>query len=344
MSRLPGVLALLACLPGCTTIGYYYQAVEGQMQIWNRSRPIKQVIDDAHTPEQIRDRLTLVLRVRDFASQKLDLPDNGSYRKYADLERPFVVWNVFAAGEFSIAPQEWCFPFAGCVGYRGYFNQAGAEKFAEGLKREGLDVFVAGIPAYSTLGWFDDPVLNTMVRYPDAEIARTVFHELAHQVFYIGGDTMFNESFATAVELEGIDRWLDQTGDPIQRAAFDTYEERKRIFIDLVMRYRATLRELYAQALPDEDKRRKKEQTFAALKAEYQTIKASWGGYAGYDRFFADEMNNARLVPVATYSELVPGFRRLLAENGGDFGRFYAEVKKLGKLPEDKRHAILKAG
>ncbi len=146
------------------------------------------------------------------------------------------------------------------------------------------------------------------------------------------------------MELEGIDRWLDQAGDPKQRAAFDAYEERKRVFIDLVMRYRATLRELYAQSLPDEDKRQKKAQTFAALKAEYQTIKASWGGYTGYDRFFADELNNAHLVPVATYSELVPGFRRLLAENGGDFGRFYAAVKKLGKLPEDRRHAALKAG
>ncbi|HVY05066.1 MAG TPA: aminopeptidase [Burkholderiales bacterium] len=340
MKRWLAVGMLLPVLGGC----YYYQAAEGQMQIWNRSRPIKQVIDDATTPLAVKERLELVVRVRDFASTQLDLPDNGSYRKYADLQRPYVVWNVFAASEFSIAPQEWCFPFAGCVGYRGYFNQAGAEQFAEGLRRKGLDVFVAGIPAYSTLGWFDDPVLNTMVRYPDAEIARTIFHELAHQVCYVGGDTMFNESFATAVEQEGVDRWLGQNGNATQRAAYDAYEDRKNGFIELVMKYRAELGRVYALPIPDEEKRRKKVETFAALKAEYQTIKASWGGYSGYDRFFSDDLNNAHLVPVATYSELVPGFRHLLAENGGDFHRFYEAVKKLGKLPEEKRHAILKAG
>ena len=214
MTRWIFAIAFVTVLGGCTNLGYYYQAVEGQMQIWHRSRPIKQVIDDAQTPAQIRERLELVLRVRDFASAELALPDNGSYRKYADVERPFVVWNAFAAGEFSVAPKEWCFLFAGCVGYRGYFSQAGAERFAEDLKRQGLDVFVAGIPAYSTLGWFDDPVLNTVVRYPDAQLAQLIFHELAHQVFYVAGDTMFNESFAVAVELEGVDRWLARDGDP----------------------------------------------------------------------------------------------------------------------------------
>lgn len=344
MNRLTFALILLCLLPGCTGIGYYFQAVEGQMQIWHRSRPIGEVIGDARTTDAVKKRLELVLRVRDFASTQLGLPDNGSYRKYADLERPFVVWNVFAAGEFSVAAREWCFPFAGCVGYRGYFKQAEAEKFAEGLKREGLDVFVAGIPAYSTLGWFDDPVLNTMVRYPDTEIARTIFHELAHQVAYAGGDTVFNESFATSVELEGVDRWLDKNGDAKQRADFDAYQARKEVFVNLVMKYRETLRAVYASNVADEEKRRKKAETFAAMKAEYETIKASWGGYNGNDRFFAEQLNNAHLVPVATYAELVPGFRRLLAENGGDFSRFYAAVKKLAKQPEDKRHAILKPG
>ena len=337
MNRFFFAVALVSVLGGCTNPGYYYQAVEGQMQIWHRSRPIKQVIDDAQTPAQVRERLTLVLRVREFASAELALPDNGSYRKYADLGRPFVLWNVFAAAEFSIAPKEWCFPFAGCVGYRGYFSQAGAERFADDLKRQGLDVFVTGIPAYSTLGWFDDPVLNTMVRYPDAEIARTIFHELAHQVVYVSGDTMFNESFATAVELEGIDRWLGKAGSPAQRAAFDTYQERKRLFIDLAMKYRERLRLLYSSPAADAEKREKKAQTFAAMKAEYHELKLSWGGFAGYDRFFAEELNNAHLVPIATYSELVPGFRRLLAENGGDFRRFYAAVKELGKLSRAER-------
>ena len=343
MSRLLIAAVFAATLPGCTSLGYYYQAVEGQMQIWHRSRPIKQVIGDAHTPPQIRERLLLAQRVRDFASSDLALPDNGSYRKYADLERPFVVWNVFAAAELSVAPVEWCFPIAGCVGYRGYFNQAGAEQFGEELRRKGLDVFVTGIPAYSTLGWFDDPVLNTVMRYPDAELARLIFHELAHQVAYIPGDTVFNESFAVAVELEGVDRWLTRDGDSGKRAAFELNGQRKGAFIGLVMKYRDNLRTLYASAASDAEKRRRKAETFAAMKAEYLTLKASWDGYAGYDRFFAQELNNAHLVPVATYSELVPGFRRLLAENGGDLKRFYAAVRELGKLSKAERASRLGA-
>ena len=343
MTRLTFMLVLLSGLCGCAEVSYYYQAVEGQMQIWNRSRPIAQVIGDTHTSPQVRERLSLVTRMRDFASSELALPDNGSYRKYADLERPFVVWNIFAAAEFSVAPKEWCFPIAGCVGYRGYFNQARAEQFGEALRSQGLDVFVTGIPAYSTLGWFDDPVLNTVMRYPDAELARLIFHELAHQVVYISGDTVFNESFAVAVELEGVDRWLARDGDPAKRTAFELSEQRKGAFIELVMKYRASLRALYASSVSDAEKREKKAQTFAAMKAEYLTLKSSWGGFAGYDRFFSRELNNAHLVPVATYSELVPGFRRVLAENGGDFKRFYAAVKEIGKLPKEQRQAKLKA-
>ena len=344
MTRLILVLGLVGILSGCSTLGYYFQAVEGQMQIWHRSRPIAQVIEDERTPPQVRDRLALVLSMRDFASRELALPDNGSYRKYADLERPFVVWNVFAAGELSIVPKEWCFPIAGCVGYRGYFNQADAEKFGSELRRQGYDVFVSGIPAYSTLGWFDDPVLNTVVRYPDAQLAQLIFHELAHQVVYVPGDTVFNESFAVAVELEGVDRWLARDGDAAKRSAFDLYEQRKAAFIGLVMKYRGNLKALYAGAESDAEKRRQKADTFAAMKAEYQALKSSWAGYAGYDRFFDQELNNAHLVPVATYSELVPGFRRLLAENGGDFKRFYAAVREIGKLRAEQRRVKLKAG
>jgi predicted aminopeptidase len=344
MNRSALVLVLVGAVSGCTNLGYYYQAVEGQMQIWNRSRPIAQVIEDKQTPPPIRERLTQVLRMRNFASAELALPDNGSYRKYADLGRPYVVWNVFAAAEFSVVAQEWCFPFAGCVGYRGYFNQAGAERFGEELRRKGLDVFVTGIPAYSTLGWFDDPVLNTVMRYPDPQLAGLIFHELAHQVVYVPGDTVFNESFAVAVEMEGVDRWLALDGDAAKRTEFDLYEQRKGAFIDLVMKYRDRLRTLYASAATDAEKRQRKAEAFAAMKAEYLTLKSSWGGYAGYDRYFAQDLNNAHLVPVATYSELVAGFRRVLAENGGDFKRFYAAVREIVKLPKEQRQAKLKAG
>jgi predicted aminopeptidase len=342
MTRLALLAMFLGGLSGCADLRYYYQAAEGQMQIWHRSRPITQVIEDSRTSPQLRERLSMVLRMRDFASRELALPDNGSYRKYADLERPYVVWNVFAAAEFSVVPQEWCFPFAGCVGYRGYFSETGAAQFGEELRRRDLDVFVTGIPAYSTLGWFDDPVLNTVMRYPDAELARLIFHELAHQVVYVPGDTVFNESFAVAVEQEGVDRWLARDGDAAKRTAFDLYERRKSDFVDLVMRYRDRLSALYATAAPEEQKRAKKAETFAAMKSEYLTLKTSWGGYAGYDRFFTPELNNAHLVPVVTYSELVPGLRRLLAESGGDFKRFYAAVREIGTLPKAQRRARLK--
>ena len=328
-------------LCGCANIGYYFQAVGGQMEIWNRSRPIEKLVSDERTDARLRERLSLALKVREFASRELALPDNQSYRKYADLQRPFAVWNVFATTEFSIAPVEWCFPFTGCVAYRGYFGEQDAGKFATGLRSQGHDVFVAGIPAYSTLGWFDDPVLNTFIFYPDAEIARLTFHELAHQVVYVSGDTVFNESFATAVELEGVNRWLSGAGTPKERAAFDAMQEYKRGFVELVMKFRGRLGELYASPLAEEEKRRKKAETFAELKAAYLQLKQNWNGFAGFDRFFAGELNNANLVPVATYSELVPAFRRLLAENGGDFKRFYVQVKEVGKLPIDRRHARL---
>jgi predicted aminopeptidase len=337
MKRLLAVAALLPFLGGC----YYYQAVSGQMELWRKSQPIEALIGDARTDAKLRERLELVKRVRDFASRELSLPDNGSYRKYADLQRPYVVWNVFATPEFSMRPVEWCFPFAGCVAYRGYFGENDAQAFGAGLREEGRDVFVAGIPAYSTLGWFDDPVLSTFIRYPDPEIARLVFHELAHQVVYVSGDTVFNESFATAVELEGMDRWLEKNGTPEQRDAFDRRQAYKDGFVRLILDYRDRLKTLYKSDFPDDEKRRRKAQTFAQLKSDYEALKASWGGFTGYDRFFAGELNNAHIVPVATYSELVPAFRQLLAESEGDFPRFYAKVKEIGGLDKDKRAARL---
>jgi predicted aminopeptidase len=227
------------------------------------------------------------------------------------------------------------------VAYRGYFSEKQAREFGKGMRAEGRDVFVSGIPAYSTLGWFDDPVLNTFIRYPDAEIARLMFHELAHQVVYVSGDTMFNESFATAVEVEGIERWLAHNGTPAQRAAFEARQEYKRGFIELVLKYRDRLKDLYASDLAAERMRSRKAAAFADMKAEYESLKQSWGGFAGYDRFFAGELNNAHIVPVAAYSELVPAFRRLLAQNEGDFPRFYAAARQIGGLGKESRAARL---
>jgi predicted aminopeptidase len=335
-------LGLAACaLAACSTLGYYWQAVDGQLELKRRARPIDDVLVDAATPAHLRSRLHSVQAMREFASAELALPRNGSYQRYADLKRPYVVWNVFAAPEFSVVPETWCFPIAGCVGYRGYFAQADAERFAAELKAQGNDVYVGGVPAYSTLGWMDDPVLNTFVEYPDTELARLMFHELAHQVAYAKGDSTFNESFAVTVELEGVRRWIAQRGTPEQQAALERADLRKHEFAELVTRTRARLREVYSSGAPPERMRAEKLQTLESMRGEYQALRAAWGGYGGYDWWFAQPVNNAQLASVAIYSQLVPGFQVLLAREGGDLPRFYAAVRELAKLPRAQRRASL---
>jgi predicted aminopeptidase len=333
----PGVAAA-ALLAACATVSYYGQAVLGHLDLMNRSQPIEAQLADGATPPELRAKLARVLEIRDFATSELGLPNNGSYRAYADVQRPYVVWNVFAAPEFSVEPRASCFPFVGCVSYRGYYAQAGADAFAAGLRKEGYDVFVYGVPAYSTLGWFDDPVLNTFVRYPDAELARLVFHELAHQLVYVTGDTVFNESFAVAVEEEGVRRWMAKHATDRERESYAALQARRAEFVRLVLRYRERLEAFYREPLPVEAKRTGKGRLLAELEAEYRALKAErWDGWTGYDRWFDKGVNNAQLASVATYEQLVPAFRALLAREGGDMGRFYAEVKKLARLDPAER-------
>jgi len=249
-------------------VGYYVQAIGGQMELMRKARPIPEVIADAATSAELKHKLERVVQIRNFASQSLGLPDNDSYRRYADLQRPFVVWNVFAAPELSVEPKEWCFPFAGCVGYKGYFAEVDAQRFAAELRTQRYDVYTGGVPAYSTLGWFKDPVLNTFIRYPEAEIARLIFHELAHQVAYAKGDTTFNESFAVAVEEEGVRRWLAAHGNAEQKSAFDQAQVYRRAFLDIVAQYRTRLAQLYAEPLNPEAMRAQKAQAFAKMRAD----------------------------------------------------------------------------
>lgn len=334
------VLALFA--GGCaTSLGYYWQALDGQMALAREARPIGEVIGDPLTDEEIRAKLARVQEIREFASRELGLPDNGSYRRYADLKRRYVVWNVFAAPEFSVDPREWCFPVAGCVGYRGYFSEADARAFAGGLAKQGMDAYVGGVPAYSTLGWLDDPVLNTFIHYPEAELARLIFHELSHQVVYAPGDSMFNESFAVSVENEGVERWIAAHGTDAQRAGFQAAQRRKREFAELVTSYRARFAEAYAAAPDDAQRRAAKARLQGQMRDDYARLKQSWDGFAGYDWWFAQPLNNAQLASVALYTELVPGFERLLAECKGDLPCFYARVKDLARLPETDRRAQL---
>ena len=336
------IAAMAPLLAGCSGFGYYLQSIDGQMKLLQARRLIAQVIADPATPLPLKARLERVLAIRDFASRELKLPDNLSYRSYADLQRPFVVWNVFAAAEFAVEPREWCFLIVGCVGYRGYFSQAEGEAYARELRGEGFDAFVSGVPAYSTLGWFDDPVLNTFINYPEHALSRLIFHELAHQLVYVKGDTVFNESFATAIETEGVRRWLARNGNEQMRAEFARSQQRRTQFRALVFKYRERLAVLYRLPMAPEEMRVRKAQAFSDMQRDYGLLKPQWGGFAGYDRFF-DHPNNAHLVSVAIYTGLVPQFEQMIAKHHGDLAAFYAEVKELAALGKAERASRLRA-
>jgi len=342
---LPWLVAALTTTTtaGCANLSYYLQSASGELRVLEARRPIAEVLADPATPPPLRSRLELVLRLRDFASKALKLPDNGSYRNYADLHRPFIAWNVFAAPKFSLTPKRWCFLIAGCVAYHGYFSRESAEHFATSLRAEGYDVFVGGVPAFSTLGWFDDPVLNTFINYPEYELARLLFHELGHQRVYAKNDSQFDESFAVTVETVGVERWIAHRNDPAMKQAFEAAQARRAGVLALMHEYRNKLRDLYGEPLPPEEMRRRKAHTLEQMRRDYAELKARWNGYSGYDRFFA-EVNNAQLASVAIYTGVVPQFRRLLAQCDGDLGMIYEEVEKLAALPRDQRYAALGMG
>lgn len=322
-------LALLPSLSGC----YLLQAAAGQMQIVAKREPITKVLARPATAPKLRTRLEYVSAARDFASQQLGLPDNPSYRSYADLGRPYVLWNVFATDEFSVSPRRWCFPIAGCVVYRGYFNEERAQRHARRLRLRGADATVGGVAAYSTLGYFRDPVLNTMLGWSDTQLAGTLFHELAHQVVYVAGDSEFNEAFATIVEEAGLQRWLETQGRAGEIKNWELQQQRGEQFVELLLATRERLRQLYASKLPAEQMRARKQQEFGLLKYEYQLLKAQkWGDYNGYDRWFDRALNNAHLISAATYHGCIPGFKELLDSVSGDLPRFYEEVRKVSAI------------
>jgi len=333
--------AAAGTLASCSTLNYYTQAAQGQLELLSDARPVDDWLADPSTNSKLRHRLEAARQIRLFAVQKMGLPDNGSYKNYAALKRQYVLWNVVATPELSLKPLQWCFPVAGCVNYRGYYSKADAQAYAEQLRAEGRDVEVGGVSAYSTLGWFSDPLISTFINYPDAELARMIFHELAHQVTYVPGDSRFNESFASAVEEAGVEMWLAQNGNPAMREAYERYTLRRKGFLDLLLKYRRELERAYAAPVGDENKRIAKAKLFLALKDEYQVLKANWGGYAGYDRFFAEPLSNAHLASIATYNDYVPAFRALLRREK-DFRSFYRKVNGLAKLDKAERTASLK--
>jgi predicted aminopeptidase len=339
------IILLVGSLPGCSNIDYYAQAISGHIDVIRAARPVSDVMRDPASDPLLRKKLEEVQAMREFASRELSLPDNNSYRSYADLGRPFVVWNVFATPEFSLEPKRWCLLVVGCVNYRGYYDRQDAERLAAELRQEGYDTFVGGVAAYSTLGYFNDPVLNTFLRFGTPEVARTVFHELAHQILFVKDDSFFNESFATAVENEGMRRWLARHATPEQCVAFEVQKKRKAAFVGLIRDYRKKALALYKDAhlaaeLTDQQRHAKAE-LLDALRREHANLKASWGGYAGYDKFFGEDLNNAKLVSISLYTELVPAFEVLLDNENRDLPRFYQRVVTLAALDKEARRGAL---
>ena len=307
----------------------------------SKREPIARVIDEPATPPGLRAQLEAVAAIREFASRELKLPDNGSYRSYADLGRPYVVWNVVAAREFSVDAKEWCYPIVGCVSYRGYFVERKARSFGRKVRARGFDVVVGGVSAYSTLGHFNDPVLNTMMGWNDVELAAIIFHELTHQLLYVPNDSSFNEALATTVEEEGVRRWLRAQGRDADLASHLVQQEHYANVVELLTAAREELRAVYASGLAPELKRDRKRAAFESVRSSFALLKAGWGGHAPFEAWFDEDLNNAHLASVATYFACVPGFDRELKGAGGNLTAFYARVHQLAKLHQEERDHVV---
>jgi predicted aminopeptidase len=313
------------------------------MELLEKRRPIDSVISDPSVDERVRQNLEMIQEARAFAVRELLLPDNDSYSEYADLGRPYALWNVFATPAYSLEPKQWCYPFVGCISYRNYFSQLPAQAYADSLQEQGYDVYVAGVPAYSTLGWFDDPVMNTMMHWQDYDLVGTLFHELTHQKFYIPGDTVFNESLARAVEQEGLRRWMAQHKDSRSYRQYLQESAREREFIQLVLGAREKLSALYASGLSEQAMFPAKLDIFRQLRRDYLELRTQWDGYDAYDRWMLSGVNNAKVQSVATYHDYLPAFNKILQQQQGDLADFYRQIESLMEMDTPERRAYLRA-
>ncbi len=331
------ILLYAVTLTGCESVRYYTQAITGQIAISSKQQSINELLREPHIPIKLKDQLKLVMEIREFAKNELHLPIKNQYLSFAELERPYVLWNVYATPEFSFTPKTWCYPIVGCTAYRGYFSLHDANDYTNRLRKQGYDVFISGVAAYSTLGWFDDPVLSTFIYRNETRLAALIFHELAHQLLYVKNDTTFNESFATIVEQESLRRWFIAKNN---LEAFKDYKigyQRKQQFIKLIVKYRNQLELIYSKDLPTLDKRHAKSLVFYKLRDEYRNLKQKWKYYAGYDLWFSHKLNNAQLITVSIYYDLVPEFFKLLQNSGYDLEVFYRKCQDLAeRSPNDR--------
>ncbi len=337
-----GAIALLFLLGGCSTLHYYGQAAGGQLQLILQREPVEELLAQDRLSEARRDQLQRAMDVLAFAEDELSLAVGDSYRSYVELERDYVVWNVFAAPEFSLEPRQWCYPVAGCLGYRGYFSAGAAHDHAERLRDDGYDVYVGGVAAYSTLGWFNDPLLSTMLDRPPHRLAAVLLHELAHRSVYVAGDTAFNEGYASLVEREGLRLWLESRGNAALFDRFLRERRREQAFVSLVQKYRERLRDLYQQELTPARMRERKSAIQQELREAYRQLAADWETDP-YRAWFEGPLNNAQLSTVSAYHRWVPAFARLLQRSDCQWSRFHERVRELGELAPEAREAALQA-
>ena len=334
------ILFILGCA-SCSTIAYYHQSISGHFSLISKREPIADIVNDSAQDEKLIEQLMLAQQLRSFASSRLKLPDNNSYRSYVQLDKPYVTWNVFAAAEFSIALQQWCFLVIGCVQYRGYFDENDAQGYAARLADQGLDVFVAGVPAYSTLGWFDDPLLSTMLDRGEIVTAAYIFHELAHQQFYVKGDSAFNEAFATVVEEIGVRRWLQQQQRIDELNKYEDWLQQKTVFSNFIKTARQELEQLYAQDLTPEAMRIEKMNKITEFRGNFKNLNKQNFQLSRYTKWVSGPLNNAQFGAIALYRELVPAFKRIFELCSSDFERFYKRAEEIAKFPEIQRQATL---
>ena len=333
---------LMAAASGCSTAKFYSQAIHGQAEILRKARPAAVVMRDTKVSGEVRRKLALTQEVRRFAEEQLGLPADRQYDRYTDLGRRYVSWVVHAALEFSVEGKTWRYPFLGPLKYRGFFSKSAAEEEAANLRAKGYEVYVGGVKAYSTLGWFRDPVLNTFFQSSDAELAELLFHELTHVQLFLPGDTDFNEAFATANAEHGVRRWLESKGDRPALARYEASLAKDREIIRLLLQTREKLKRLYmSESRSVAQMRRGKAAILQEMREEYAQIRARWRGDSRYDRTFAKPWNNARLNTVATYYDLVPGFERLLEAKRGDLNAFYAAVEAMRTMTKTERRVAL---
>jgi len=334
-------LTILLLLNACSDFGYYWHTSTGHIALMNQRVYIDNILEDPDLDPKFRERLLLVKAIRVFSVETLALPESGSYNNYVQLDRAYALQNLFAAAEFSTDLYLWCYPIVGCAGYRGYYDAEMLASYVEQLKAQNFDTYVGNVPAYSTLGWFDDPVLSSFIYWPDYRLAGLLFHELSHQRIYIKNDTQFNESLAVAVQQAGTELWLKTSQHGQQLEEYRRWIEYQGEVITLIKETRETLAELYRSDDDEVSMREQKQLILAGSRDNYAALALRLNYRDGFANWFAGNLNNARLGSVSAYHAQTPAFLAILKAQNYDFEAFFKTVESISKLDKSARDGCL---